>query len=315
MRDAFFSELVDLFKSDQRIFFLTADLGYKLFDPLREVDARRVINAGIREAGMVGMAAGLARNGKLPFVYSIVPFITLRCLEQIKIDLCYNASRVVIVGVGGGFSYGQNGPTHHGIDDVAVLSCLPGMTIWTPGDPCEVRACVRAATSLSGPAYLRLGRNKERSFHDPHKELPDITRPLVIQGSEGYDGIIVTYGFLIGEVLEASKMLHAKGMRPAIVHVALLRPFPSAYLKTMLADGKPVLTVEEHIITGGLGQEMAMLIARGKRNNPFDALSIPHDFCGTCGDRDYLLKWSGLQAQTIAEKYEALLIQGGAHGN
>src|SRR5512136_1027853 len=155
MRDAFFSELAAFFKNDDRVVFLTGDLGFKLFDPLRDHAPDRVINCGIREAGMVGYAAGLARMGLLPFVYSIAPFITLRCLEQLKIDLCYNRSRVVIVGVGGGFAYGANASTHHGVDDIGVVGSLPGMTVWTPADALEVRGCVRATTSLNGPAYLR----------------------------------------------------------------------------------------------------------------------------------------------------------------
>jgi len=315
MRDAFFLELTDLFKRDQRVFFLTGDLGYKLFDPLREIDPARVINVGIREAAMVGTAAGLARAGKLPFVYSIVPFMTLRCLEQIKIDLCYNVSRVVVVGVGGGFSYGHNGPTHHGVDDIGVMSCLPRMTVWTPGDPCEVRSCVRAAVSLTGPAYLRLGRNREKTLHDPHKGLPDISKPQVLAGGDDHDGIIVSCGFVVQEVLEAAKMLHAKGMRPRIVHLATMRPFPRKELQTLIGRGKPVLTVEEHVTTGGLGQEVAAFIAGEMRRGPFGMLSAPHEFCGVCGDRNYLLKWSGIDARSIAERYEQLLRKGGADVN
>jgi len=120
MRDAFFSELRELYAADKRVVFVTGDLGYKLFEPLREIDPDRTINFGVRESAMVGFGAGLARTGMLPFLYSIVPFMTLRCLEQIKLDLCYNHSRVVLVGVGGGYSYGPNGPTHHGIDDLGV---------------------------------------------------------------------------------------------------------------------------------------------------------------------------------------------------
>ena len=109
MRNAFFSELLEIFKEDSKVVFLTGDLGFKAFDPMKEIDSQRVINFGIRETGMVGFAAGLAKSGMMPFVYSIVPFMTLRCIEHIKIDLCYNKARVVIVGVGGGFSYGPNG--------------------------------------------------------------------------------------------------------------------------------------------------------------------------------------------------------------
>ena len=125
MRDAFFSALLDLYREDRRIVFLTADLGYKLFDPLAALDPRRVVNVGIREGAMVGYAAGLAKTGMTPFIYSITPFLTVRCLEQIKLDICYNRACVVIVGVGGGFAYGEDGPSHHGTDDVGLLATLP----------------------------------------------------------------------------------------------------------------------------------------------------------------------------------------------
>src|ERR1035437_1334923 len=189
MRDAFFDELLKLYQKDRRGVFLTGDLGYKLFDRLSAHDPARVINCGIREAGMVGYAAGLAKTGLLPFVYSITPFVTLRCLEQIKIDLCYNKANVVVVGVGGGFAYGPNGSTHHGVDDIGVLSCLPGLKIWTPSDSHEVRLCVQAATSLDSPAYLRLGRNKEPHVFKALDSTPDINQPALVR--EGGDGVIV----------------------------------------------------------------------------------------------------------------------------
>ena len=151
MRDAFFSELTRLFRDDDRFVFITGDLGYKLYDGLVEIDSRRVINFGIREPSMIGYAAGLSKTDIKPIVYSIVPFLVLRCLEQIKLDLCYNRCTVLLVGVGGGLAYGPNGPSHHGPDDIAALSAIPGMRILTPGDPNEVRACMSAFPRFQGP--------------------------------------------------------------------------------------------------------------------------------------------------------------------
>lgn len=301
MRDAFFSELYTIFRDDRRIVFLTGDLGYKLFDQLKEHDPSRVINCGIREAGMIGYASGLAKTGLLPFVYSITPFVTLRCLEQIKIDLCYNQANVVLVGVGGGFAYGPNGPTHHGVDDIGVLSCLPRLTIWTPSDPHEVRLCVQAATSLECPAYLRLGRNKEPHIFDSLKDLPDISQPAVVR--EGSDGVIITSGFILHEVLKAVDLLNQHNIQPAVVRITTLRPFPEEYIRLMIAKSKQIMTVEEHVPTGGLGQETARIVAEACTGTRFSMLAIPMDFPDACYDRESLLARSGLDANSIAAAY------------
>jgi transketolase len=304
MRDAFFFELETLFRHDRRVVFLTGDLGYKLFDKLREHDPLRVINCGIREAGMIGYAAGLAKTGLLPFVYSIAPFATLRCLEQIKIDLCYNRANVVVVGVGGGFAYGPNGSTHHGVDDIGVLSCLPGLKIWAPADPHEVRLCVRAAPSLDSPAYLRLGRNKEPHVFSSLNSTPDISQPAVVR--EGECGVIVTCGFILHEVLKAAEMLGQDGIHPAVVRITTLRPFPEEYIRTISAAGGAFMTVEEHVAAGGLGQESARIIAEAGSGNRFRMLAIPAVFPDSCYDRESLLAWSGLDARSIATAYQQL---------
>ncbi|HIJ87640.1 MAG TPA: transketolase [Desulfuromonadales bacterium] len=304
MRDAFFSELNSLFRHDRRVVFLTGDLGYKLFDQLKEFDPARVINCGIREAAMIGYAAGLAKSGLLPFVYSITPFVTLRCLEQIKIDLCYNTANVVVVGVGGGFAYGPNGPTHHGIDDVGALSCLPRLTLWTPCDPHEVRLCVRAAATLDRPAYLRLGRNKEPNIFASLKQTPDIAKPAVVR--EGRDGVIVTSGFILHTVLKAADALALQGIYPAVVRITTFRPFPAEYARLLTAQFGTVMTVEEHIANGGLGMEIARVVAESGDGRHFRMLTIPAEFPDACYDRDTLLARSGLDADAIATAYHGL---------
>ena len=305
MRDAFFSELLTLFRHNPKTVFLTGDLGYKLFDPLVTHDPGRVINCGIREAGMVGYAAGLAKAGLLPFVYSIVPFITLRCLEQIKIDLCYNRNTVVIVGVGGGFAYGPNASTHHGVDDIGALSCLPGLTIWTPADPHEVRGCVQAATRLAGPAYLRLGRNNEPAIHTTHGAWREIDRPIWF--GTGHDGVIITCGFILHEVLKAAEVLRGKGIDAGVVQLPTIKPFPEDDLKAIIGSGKPILTIEEHIATGGLGQQTALLVATEGKGNRFATGTIPIRFPDTCMSREALLAWAGLDAAGIVPAFERLV--------
>jgi transketolase len=304
MRDAFFRELAELYREDERVVFITGDLGYKLFDPLREIDPARMINFGIREAGMIGFAAGLARSGMLPYVYSITPFITLRCLEQIKIDVCYNNNRVVITGVGGGFSYGANGPTHHGIDDLGVLSVLPNLRLWTPADPVETCSCVRAAAALDGPSYLRLGRNGEATLHDRAQGLPPVDTPVIVR--EGSSGVIISCGVILHEVLAAADALREKGVDIRVIHLPVFRPFPREALRGLLLDRKPVLTVEEHVAAGGLGAETAIMFAETNLTNPFKILCSPTTFPNACLSRKAALAWAGIDAETISARFSEL---------
>lgn len=305
MRNAFFSELADLMARDSRVVFITGDLGYKLFDSLADIAPDRVINFGIREAAMVGFAAGLAKTGMLPFIYSIVPFITLRCLEQIKIDLCYNRCTAVVVGVGGGLTYGINGPTHHGVEDVGVLSCLPALTIWTPCDSREVRACLRASSDLTQPAYLRLGRGGEPLFHQPDGPLPDITQPLV-SGSLAH-GMIISFGHILHEVQRARDLLRQDGLEPGLVHLPTMQPFPYQRLAELLTSGGPVLTVEEHVANGGLGHKVAVVMAESGHGQKLRRLALERGFPESCMDHQASLAWAGLDSVAIAKAYQALI--------
>lgn len=300
MRDAFFDALFELFVADRRVVFLTGDLGYKLFDRLKTHDPKRVINVGVREGLMIGCAAGLANAGLLPFAYSIVPFVTLRCLEQIKISLSYNRNRVIVVGVGGGYCYGHNGPTHFGLEDIALMSVIPGMTVWTPADPLEVRACVRAAPELIGPAYLRLGRNGEPVLRDPEEAISPWSAFIRPNRQEG---VIITNGFLLSEVFRAVEMIQTEGVAPAVLHLPTTEPMDSASLTGILAEGIPVLIVEEHIRSGGLGQKLALFIVEHGLGNPVRCLCAPVDYPKTCMNHSELLSFAGLDAPAIARTF------------
>jgi transketolase len=285
------------------VIFLTGDLGYKLFDPLMAVDPARVINFGIREAAMIGFAAGLAETGFRPVVYSIVPFITLRCLEQIKLELCYNRRRVVLVGVGGGYAYGRNGVTHHGIEDLGILRSLSGMRVFTPCDPWEVRGMVRTLPDLDGPAYIRLGRNREPRLR--LEPIPPSPQTPFYQPN-GRQGLILTAGFLLSEVLAAVERLKGEGIIPAVLHLPCLSPLPDDFLLPLLAGAGPVLVVEEHIRPGGLGEAVAMLMLEAGVSAPFASLAIPAKFPERCLDRAELLATAGLDADGIARSFVAL---------
>src|SRR6185312_2294814 len=161
MRDAFFRALAALGAADERVWALTGDLGVGLFEPFEAAAPGRYLNVGIAEQTLVGVAAGLAYAGKVPFSYSIAPFVTSRAHDQVRVDVACAGANVKLVGVGSGVSYGTLGPTHHAIDDIALTRVLPGMIVLAPGDPAEAERAARAAHAHEGPVYLRLGKNGE----------------------------------------------------------------------------------------------------------------------------------------------------------
>ena len=165
MRTAFVAELTSLARENPSVILLTGDLGYTVFEPFQTEFPTRYINCGVAEANMLGTAAGLAREGFKPFVYSFIPFAIFRALEQIRIDICYHELPVTIVGLGAGYSYGDMGATHHAVEDIAVARALPNLTVICPGDPWEVQHAIRALAAYPGPAYVRLAKRGEPLIH------------------------------------------------------------------------------------------------------------------------------------------------------
>ena len=166
MRNAFADEITRLGTNDQRVVLLSGDIGNRLFDKFKEQSNGRFLNCSVAEANMMGMAAGMALCGLKPVVYTITPFTTTRCFEQIRVDVCYHEAPVIIVGTGAGLSYAQLGPTHHSVEDIAILRTLPGMTVLCPCDKFELRGALRAARGARPPrAGLYAHRQEERAHH------------------------------------------------------------------------------------------------------------------------------------------------------
>ena len=307
MRNAFFRALKKLFVEDVNVYFITGDLGFKLYDELRAHDPERVINAGIREAAIAGMAAGLASEGALPFIYSITPFITLRCLEQIKLDICYHNFKVAVIGVGGGLAYGENGPTHHGVDDLALMRLLPRMSVFCPAGPVEVEKCVAAVKRLDGPVYIRLGRNGEPELTAPGVE-PDIFRPQVMV--DGADVTIIATGPATGAAIGAAGILKEEGISARVVKVTRLKPLDEDALLKSIAPGGPVVTVEEHAGGAALALPVADALLRAGAAPRFAKKCVPDEFPRECRSHAGLLEWSGLDAESIAAEC-GRLVRGG----
>lgn len=297
MRDAFIHRLTEAAEKDKRIYLLTGDLGFSVFEEFRKAFPGRFINSGIAEQNMMSVASGLSKAGKIPVVYSIIPFTVLRCLEQIKIDICYQRADVKIVGIGAGCAYGALGITHHATEDIASLRCMPNMTILSPCDPFETQGCLDLALNTKGPFYLRLGKNKEAKVYVRH---PRLRIGGLNTLKKGGDAVIFTTGSVASRALEARNILESKGIKAEVVSVYSVKPIDKqGILRRAKLTGR-VVTVEEHNIIGGLGSAVAEILAEEAKRIKFKRIAIKDKFCDIVGDHNYILDKCGFSADNIA---------------
>ncbi|MBA3430113.1 MAG: transketolase [Actinobacteria bacterium] len=299
MRAAFARTLLELAEEDPRVWLVVGDVGFGVVEPFRERFPDRYLNVGVAEANLAGVSAGLALSGALPFMYSIANFPTLRCLEQIRNDICYNGANVKIVAVGAGFAYGSLGATHHATEDVAVMRALPGMTVVAPADPVETVLAIRAAHKLVGPVYLRIGRSGDPQVH---LSPPEFSLGRAIRVLEGSDVTIIATGGITHSVLTASERLGAQGISARVLSMHTLKPIDRLEIKLAAEETGGVITVEEHSIVGGLGSAVAQVIVEeGLCPRRFRCLALPDAFGHRIGSREYLLESYGLSPNAIAD--------------
>lgn len=258
MRNAFAAEITALAAEDPRIVLLSGDIGNRLFDPFKERYPARFLNCGVAEANMVGVAAGMALCGLRPVTYTIASFMTTRCFEQIRVDVCYHHLPVVIVGVGAGLAYAANGGTHHALEDIAILRALPEMTVVCPADTAEVRLAVRAALACRGPVYLRLGKKGERAIHAAPPAFRLGEGIVVRQGS---DVCLLGTGSMVAVAQDVADRLAAAGRTAEVVSLHTVKPLDDALLARICTEFPLVATLEEHSVLGGLGGAVAEWMA------------------------------------------------------
>jgi transketolase len=286
------------------VWALTGDLGIGLFDEFERAAPGRYLNVGIAEQNLVGVAAGLAYAGRKPFAYSIAPFVTSRPHDQIRVDVAMANADVKLVGVGGGLSYGYLGPTHHAIEDLALMRALPGMTVLAPGDPAEVRRATRAAFAVDGPVYLRLGKNGERNVLPAGASFV-VGRATTVR--EGADVTLASTGAILPETLAAADALAAAGVDATVLHYGTVKPFDGAALAAAAARTRAVVTVEEHTIVGGLGSAAAETLAEHGVGARLRRVGLPDTFAHAVGSREHLLQQYGITADAVARTALELL--------
>jgi transketolase len=297
MRNAFVQSLTEAAARDSRIMLLTADLGYKIFDDFARRFPSRFMNVGIAEANMVGVATGLSMEGRKPFVYSIVPFATLRSYEQIRNDICYHRADVTVVGVGGGYSYGPNGPTHHALEDIGAMRMLPNMTVVCPGDPAETSAAVNALAAHSGPAYLRLGRAGEPAVHSGPIS---IRLGQGLQLRDGSDVSLLSTGNMLATAIGTADLLAARGVHCRVLSLHTVKPLDAAMVEAASRETRLLVTIEEHFLAGGLGSAIAELLADRGIAARLLRFGAGDRFAHLSGDQNYHREANGLTPPQLA---------------
>lgn len=306
MRNAFIKAITEIGK-DEKVVLLINDTGQFI---LKDFDINypgRLINVGISEQNMIGLAAGLAASGKTVFVYSIASFLA-RAYEQIKVDVCYPNLNVKFIGIGAGLAYGAMGITHHATEDIAIFRALPNMTIISPCDPIETEQATFAAYNHPGPVYLRLGLTGEPNLHSPDYKFEfgkfDILKDV-------HDIALISTGRMVNTVLSAAKILEEKNVFAMVINVHTIKPLPDQLI-TYLAHScviNTVLTIEEHNVIGGLGSAIAQSLVESNQNiHSFKRMGIPDKFCMEHGSWPYLQEKLGLSAQRIVDKVLTLLL-------
>ena len=289
MRNIFAKELTKLAKENPQVVLLSGDIGNKLFDDFKDAAPDRFYNCGVAEANMTGMAAGFAMSGFRPVTYTITPFATVRCLEQIRVDVCYHNLPVTIVGTGSGLSYAELGPTHHSCDDIGLLRMFPNISIVCPCDPIEARLALGAALQQEGPVYLRLGKKGEPNIHPSE---PDFKIGKSITVREGRDLCLLRTGNAMPLSLTVAEKLLEAGVSVRVESFHTVKPLDMTLLRDVTSSYKTIVTLEEHSLIGGLGSAVAEWMVD---NNACDCRLLRF------GTGDYFLNTPGKQAYARAQ--------------
>jgi len=304
-RKAFAEELIALARADERIVVVCNDsVGSSNLVRFREEFPDRLINVGIAEQDLVGVGvgAGLANGGMIPFVSAAAPFLTGRALEQIKADVAYSQAHVVLCGQSPGMAYGELGPTHHSIEDLSWTRAIADLPVVVPADPAETRAAVRWAAAHSGPSYLRVGR-----YAVPAVNADDIVFAPG-QSSQLRDGVhvaVIALGTMVSRALEAAEVLAAEGISLRVINMASLEPLDEAAVLRAARETGAIITAEEATTTGGLGAAVATLLAQNAPT-PMRILGVPRRFAPT-GSTTFLLEHFGLTSADVARAARELV--------
>ncbi|RJQ39627.1 MAG: transketolase [Nitrospiraceae bacterium] len=305
MRATFNKTLVELAEKDNRIFMVLADIGYGEIEPFAENFPDRYYNAGVAEQNMTGIACGVAMEGNIAITYSIANFPTLRCLEQIRNDVCYHNANVKIVIIGGGMAYGPLGISHHSTEDLAIMRALPNLVVLAPSDCIEAKAATEAMIAHNGPVYYRCGYKNEK---DIHRGAIDFKIGKAIEVTEGNDATVIYTGTIGYNAFEAVHSLERQGIKCRLISMHTIKPIDKEAILKAANETGAIVTVEEHNINGGLGSAVAEVLAdHSAVGVKFKRIALPDINVSLVGSQEWLRGKYGMSSDAIADTVKALV--------
>ena len=297
MKAVFVERLTALARQDPRVILITGDLGYNCFEPYAAACPKQFLNAGVAEQNMTTLAAGLALEGHIVYTYSIANFAFMRCLEQIRNDCAYHDCNVNVVAVGGGFSYGQLGISHHATEDLAIMRSLPNTILAAPGDDWEAGELTAAVAEYPGVSYLRLDRSSAGNTRRPGEQFV-FGKARVLR--EGEDITLVSTGGILAEVLKAADLLAEEDVHCRVLSVPAVKPLDVSSLVDAAEETGGILTIEEHTVDGGFGSAVAeSLLEQGSVPRFFQRIGLRDGFSSVVGDQQYLRGVYGINCDAI----------------
>ncbi len=306
MRKTCLNKVYDLAQRDPRVVFIGSDLGPGVLSEMKAEMPDRFYMEGIAEQNVIGMAAGMALEGYIPYVNTIATFLTRRCFEQVAVDVCLHNLPVRLIGNGGGLVYAPLGPTHEAIEDIAIMRALPNMTVLSVSDAEEMAVMMEQTLDWPGPIYIRLGKGGDPVVSDP---VDNFRIGKAICKRKGTDTALVSTGVLVKPCLDAAEALKAEDISCAVVHLPTVKPLDVDGLVAELSQGTFIICVEEHLRTGGLGSAVleALSDRPGGLAGSVTRHGLPDEFVHTYGSQNILWEKFGLDAEGIAEVVRATL--------
>lgn len=297
MRSVFNKTLLDIAQKDNRIYMILADIGYGEIEPFAQAFPKRFYNCGVAEQNMTGVACGLAMEGNIAITYSIANFPTLRCLEQIRNDVCYHNVNVKIVIIGGGLAYGALGVSHQSTEDLAIMRALPDIVVTAPSDFAEAEAATHAMIEHNGPVYYRCGYKKEPAIH---KGKIDFKFGKGIVAREGKHLTLIGTGTITSRACQAAELLEKQGINARVVSMHTVKPIDKDLIIDCAKNTGGIITIEEHQITGGLGGAVAEVLCEAGIGIPFKRIGLPDSYVHVVGGHNWLLDKFGFSVENIA---------------
>jgi len=299
MRKALYDKLAQFAVSGPDMYFLTGNLGYKFFDDIRAKRPGQFLDVGVAEQNMISLAAGMALCGKSVYCYSIIPFLTMRACEQVRMDVCYHNLPVKLVGMGAGFTYGQEGFSHFGIEDMAVMRAIPNMTVVAPDTIENALKVAELSLKFKGPLYIRLGR---AGIHGKGNTatIKELGKASVLRN--GKDCALIAIGNMVPVAEQVAQDLAAKDIKAAVINMHTLKPLDIAAVKACARRQGAIFALEEHSVIGGLGSAVAEVLAECGYAGKFVRIGIPEKLDQVIGDADYLCDYYGLSPVKVSAR-------------